>query len=248
MARTPQQIYRKTPKRLPEELKWSNYGLDFNPALLQYLHIPHHASITFTNEDFYVEAWVKLNAGFPNATLVSKTKYGTDGWYIIIYAAGRVLYVQMEPGAVITETSATAVTAGRWHHLFVGKTGGRGYIYVNGIDRTTVQPALGNIIVNARNMNIGRYEDLANQHFDGMIDEFGITVGVMTANLARRSFYRGYARREADSRLLLRMEDRAGLTAVDDSGYGNNGSLLPVLTPPTWIDVQKYQLLAEAGV
>jgi len=248
MARIPQQIYRKTPKRLPEELKWSNYGLDFNPALLQYIHIPHHASITFTVEDFYVEAWVRLNLGFATSTLVSKTKYGVDGWYIQIKNTGQINFVQMEPAAKVTNTPAGAVIGGTWHHLFLGRNSGTGYLYVNGVQRANVQPALGNIITNTRNMNIARYEDLGIEYFDGNIDEFEIVPTGITRELANLSFYRGYARRGTDSRLLLRMEDRVGLTAVDDSGYGNDGALLPIISPPTWIDVQKYQLLSEAGV
>lgn len=46
--------------------------------------------------------------------------------------------------------------------------------------------------------------------------------------------------------MWLPFEEGQGLTAVDLSGTGNNGSLLPVVNPPPWIRTSKHELRAEA--
>lgn len=45
--------------------------------------------------------------------------------------------------------------------------------------------------------------------------------------------------------LWLPMEEGAGLTAFDHSGHGNDGALLPALTPPVWDRVKQWELRAE---
>jgi len=56
-------------------------------------------------------------------------------------------------------------------------------------------------------------------------------------------FLRGYARRELDARLVMRMEESVGFVAYDESGYGNKGNLLPVANPPVWTTLAKYETL-----
>lgn len=45
--------------------------------------------------------------------------------------------------------------------------------------------------------------------------------------------------------LWLPMEEGTRLVAADHSGLGNNGTLTPALTPPTWERVRQYELRAE---
>jgi hypothetical protein len=66
----------------------------------------------------------------------------------------------------------------------------------------------------------------------------------LSAEQMRRSFLRGYARAEPGSVINLQMKEGVGLTVYDDSGYGNNGSLL---NGPDWERIALYQLLAESG-
>lgn len=58
---------------------------------------------------------------------------------------------------------------------------------------------------------------------------------------------RSYLPRMTGQVLRMRMEEGQGLTTRDESGQGNNGTLLPVVDPPAWVRVAKYEQLMESG-
>lgn len=107
----------------------------------------------------------------------------------------------------------------------------------------TVGAYIGTPRVLRDDFRIGVY--LALVSFEGKIDEVGIIPSDVTANQIRNIFHRGVARRELNADLTLRMEEGTGLTAYDESGNGNDATLV---NNPVWTNVAKHELLAESGV
>lgn len=242
MARIPQQTYRMHP-RLPEELRWSNYALQFGGG--SYVLVPHAASLATPNAAA-AELWMKL-LGVPVDVQDIFTKRTTTNKILIRRAVTNLITGFLWTGAgAVTVSTPAALTVGRFYHILLQWDGADVSLYVNNV-YIGGGPLGGNMTVDDNSIHLGSSHVITYQ-FNGVINEVRHLPVALNAEERRRTFQRGYARRELNARLVLRMEDRVGLTAVDDSGYGNNGSLLPVLTPPTWINVQKYQLLSEARV
>jgi len=243
VTRIPDKIYSRLPKRLPDKLKFSNYCLQFTDS--GYVEVANDPSINIETGSFFVEAWIWLD---PTATNSEPRIAGkVDGSYSINFAVNRNnLYVKNYTydgtTARIVQTPNNVITPRRWHHVVLNCSPTQQSIYVDG--ELKAGPTSRHAVTNTEVLCIGARTAI-HAFWKGFIDEFRYGPVELTPHQIRESFRRGYARRELDCRVVLRMEEGLGLTAYDLSGYGNHGSLLPADNPPLWRKVAKYELLAE---
>ncbi|MBA7492759.1 hypothetical protein ES702_03309 [subsurface metagenome] len=248
MSRIPVQTYERTPQRLPLETVlnepigvFSNYCLDFDGGVNnQYIRTP----VINLAAPYTIVQWVR-NRSFPAiiapgvwSKATTQLRFGT--------AIGGFLRLRGTDGTEYP--SIFNIPLNTWSFIGVRANSSTDFDFIrNGVVLDNFVVPIGTIEEALNQFEIGRDAWWPSYH-DGFIDEFQLIAGVVTDADLREIFARGYARRVAGSIVNLRMEESAGLMAFDDSGLGNNGDLIPALTPPTWTDVAKYELLAEAGV
>jgi len=246
--RIPQRFYDHLPRRLPKEGRLSNHAIVFDSTLNNRVDCGFAASLNVT-VPFFVETWIypfdSGEGGF-GRIVDKRTSFSC---YMNGAGVEDLKFRIWELAATKDAPSAGgAVSYNRWHHIVGGWDNviGRVVVYVDTV--RFLGPLMAAIDgAPATGFTIGNY-DIASRGFNGFIDEVRLVPVAPTQALVNESYYRGIAKRELDARLVVRMEQGAGLTAHDESGYGNNGALLPVATPPAWVDVTKYELLSETGV
>ena len=250
MERIPQQNYRRGPLRYPKLRRHSNHALLFN-GTSSYVSVTHAASINIGVGDFFIDCWTYFDTSAPDLAPRIAAKLGLPNVYSLNFLVDRAtLFLQNITWDGFTTRNVTTpnntVTPFAWNHIVLNAVGANQSIYVNSVLRGGPSPRhavanTGNLIIGSRDAVVGLWK--------GMLDEFRLGLGVsLTEKQIQDSYLRGYAKRELDARVILRMEENSGPTAFDTSGYGNHGTLLPAPTPPTWVDVSKHELLAEAGV
>lgn len=244
MARIPEQVYRRLPRRLPQEWKWSNRALRFTGV--NYVRVPYNASLNLSLP-FTLSIWVRRRTGFVAVgTLLQKFEnyhMRTDvGALIFIYFDGGA-WRGWVSGIILPEEIGTHV-ASIWR-----PSGPNTEIeaFINGV---SVGSAIvtGQPVTTVRDVEMGATGFLLTEYFQGDLDEPQIIDAELTPAEVLAITLRGYARVIPSTVLNLRFEEGVGLVAHDDSPFGNDGDLLPVVNPPLWINVQQFQLLAEAGV
>jgi hypothetical protein len=237
----PIQVYTRFPLRLPKEWKFSNYCLLLNGAnYVEILNFNDWGAVGSA-----VELWWK-----PTLDQAGRIFYATDGTYVyqIVFRNSPYLgvdarYWDAVTGDVIAYAGNGSSPLNRWIHIVaVFEVGSGVAIYVNGSLRASAANA-GVAKLGSSTINFGRTTAGTN-YVGGCIDEGRIIPSIPSAEQVRESFRRGYARKELDARLILRLEEGFGLTARDESGYNHNGNLLPTTNPPTWKRVKQFELLA----
>lgn len=133
----------------------------------------------------------------------------------------------------------------QWNYIAVSYDGTTYTICLNGVFETSVPIALNtpagtNLYVGAGAQSV--------QLFNGIIDEVYFYNRALLVEEMLRNMMEYHNLSRNGLVLWLRMEEGSGLIAYDSGGLGNNGSLMPALTPPTWTRIKKWELRAEAGL
>lgn len=242
MTRIPDQIYRRLPKRFPDEMKFSNYCLSFDIALTQYVNVPDAPSLRLTNTGAIL-FWFKSEVPSAWQTYVGKhTALTTATVSYVVYRPNvhrTSLYISDGINDQTLQSPSFAANYRIWHFCAARWDGG---FLRNSVDLLEAVPVAQTINAQANPAHPLRIGEVT-----GLEDEI-MVLPTITDQQIREIYYQGCARRGLDARLVMRLEEGSGLTAYDESDYGNNGSLLPALTPPTWTKMKKHELLAEAGV
>lgn len=132
----------------------------------------------------------------------------------------------------------------KWIYITFRHDGITGEILINGVSRGTLVQGLVSAVTNlfiASVTGIGSfpYADLDGATFyNRWLSDEEIRYDMLNYHSPIRN----------GLQMWLPFEEGQGLTAVDLSGTGNDGSLLPVIDPPPWIRVRKHELRAEARI
>lgn len=246
----PWQVYPHLPRRIPLEDRHSRYCLNFDNTVFNRITGP--VTPTLDGQTFSIRFWVKLTQYGGSHSLFSKhDAAGANRSLLLrIYNDSRFLFSFFGDDLLIGG-APFAAHWGVWTHLVFtfNSVTRRREIYLNGLflggDISTNQLQLTDDNI----WEIGRRGLANSEPVNGLIDEVSLTYTAWTAQEVLADFQqRGYAKRYASPRLNLRLEEGAGLAVSDDSGQGNNGTLGPVGTPPTWQQNQQWELLVEAGL
>jgi hypothetical protein len=140
-----------------------------------YITVNNNANLTFTSQDFTIEAWIYPTDVSGTMYLLSKGVYQTDGYYILVSNAGDgKVYLTTQQGSAAQNSSSYAITANNWYHIAAVRQGSSARIYINGIDATTTSGTIINPVTNTRPLIIGADQTGANG-FIGKVDELRIS-------------------------------------------------------------------------
>lgn len=242
----PHRVYRQRPHRVSLEARFSRYCLDFDGST-QYVDCGRDDSINPPGDGtkIFLEAWARTEAD-DSATqdiVLSNHNYGMrfreDAFvfFLRFVTAGYKVKAHWRLPGEDFRYQWTCLQA-KW------ESGDYMRLYMNGEQVDMHGPFTDVIttgITSFGNTRVGLWQAYS-FYFLGKITDVAILFDAPSDAEIRRRFRRGYARRVDESRLNLRLEEGAGLTAKDTSGYGNDGDLLPAGDPPTWVKVQKGEL------
>jgi len=240
----PSGAYRQRPKQNPRSLGFERYALGFN-GVSSYARVLDAVSLQlvsgFTFESlFYATGWGHQDKGslafkdHIRLTLANDTGQKTISFYCEQGGAGKIAYAPNN-----------SIALNRWNHTFGMMDGANIIIVVNGVRTVGAAIALVDAHVGV-DLDIGGEPILGRRFFNGLIAITRVYNVVLTLEEMEwnRLNYNNPVR-PGNIVLWLPMEEGAGLVTNDHSGLGNNGSLLPALTPPTWERVRQYELRAQ---
>lgn len=249
MTRIPDRICSRLPKRLPDELKFSNYALSFNGT--NYVDCGNAIAIISA---ISLGMWINptINNSWNQDSVITKMLAVAPYlvWKIGLTNTGKVV-LDVRANSVNQQSVTSATISTGVYSFIVGTFDGRYMkIYINGVlDAGSVVDLGGVYPIDDAVADTYIGYDLANdRYFKGIIDEPQVLPLALSSDIILSIYYRGCAQRELGARIVLRLEENGGLVANDESGYGNNGSLLPALTPPVWVPISKHELLSETNV
>ena len=144
------------------------------------------AALTGTT-DFSLGAWVKVDTGSPLGTVIQQREPGGSGYigeYMLnVNVDGTVnFFIYGSGGYQFDLTTTATVNDGQWHHISAVRSGGNGYIYLDGVQAAsgggTVQS------LNALAVSIGYDHRDSNKVFTGLIDDVRIYSRAISASEA----------------------------------------------------------------
>lgn len=229
----PRGAYRQLPRQRPRSLGFERYTLDFDGVSNYVTHgVAQPASGTF-------EAWASfdilssdkgvsqsiISPLFLNAGSDKITVYGTD-WRSFLASTP---IISTFYHYVMTWTDKTDVTTSK--------------LFINAIEKAVSAVGSGAFLI----WNYLGAGSPTAYFMDGKIAQVRIYGDYVLDPDEVRWNHLNYHNPVHPEKLILwlPMEEGAGLTVYDKSGLGNNGDLLPALTPPTWERVKQYELRAE---
>lgn len=135
--------------------------------------------ITF-NDDFTIEAWIKVEA-YPGSTMAILSRYnGTSGWELVLNFAGQLRMRAYNAGSSNWKTITTyqSVPVGKWVHVAASMdmssfTATNNKAFINGVDvpaSLTTSGTNPTSLVQAGDLQLGAQNSGTNT-FDGMISE-----------------------------------------------------------------------------
>lgn len=156
---------------------------NFNPYQLGYysnyfngssdnLTVPDSVAFDFTG-DFTMEAWVYPNSLTGNNNIVSQWTSGLNFIFKVV-SSGRPYFAAYPGGTVVTQGTTTAVTAGKWNHVAVTRSGTTIRLFVNGVLDSTAGTVSGTIS-EAAPVYIGSLG--ASEYWNGYISNLRIVKG-----------------------------------------------------------------------
>lgn len=243
----PWQTFERLPKRLPLSLGFSRYALDFD-SVNNYVDCG----------DFDVEKitiWAYINCRGQVAdrgTIMGKRAGGITSYHLSIELGTNRPRLYITTGGGTDNFIHTQSIPLNQEVYIVGTYDGttmRIFFSPGGPIESAVHAWGGNISASINTVVLGtRTAGTNDDMLNGLIAEAGeynraITEREMLYNM--REYHKVIA---AGLVLWLRMEEGTGLTAYDQSGQGNDGNLLPALTPPSWTRNRMWELRAEVGL
>jgi len=238
--------YGAVPKGNPRSLGFERYALRFDHALSQYIDCGKDPSLINLTA-YSVEAFVKLKVQNYPGLINWVVGLNRPGVYLCWGPHGPMFYAGTNNLRYFDGSAADILRDGALHHVVFTIPGSNqldiedSKMYLDDSPVAVDSTVSTGVPLAKVNLYIGKYD-----YLDGLIPLLRIYDGVLTLDEIRwnRLNYHNPVRRDKLV-LWLPMEEGAGLTTIDRSGHGNNGSLLPAATPPTWEQVRQYELRAQ---
>ena len=113
--------------------------------------------LNFTTQNFTLSEWIYLNTPH-SPTTFQRGKVNLDGYYTRIEPNGLVRWMFNQLGSNHrTQTSAGEIKIQKWYNIIYSRDGNNCYIFINGQDKTTIQPVMPSPTSSGRNLELGRY-------------------------------------------------------------------------------------------
>ncbi len=193
--------------------------------------IPYSASLGIGAADYTVGIWFKFTDAivqrglFDDRNLDIGTKWA---FYFELQGTGSLIFDSY--GFGYSGILATPVlTAGQWYHIMVVRdsTAGKIKMYLNGAYLSQINDAGDSSSTN--DIRIG--DGYSHLRWSGVVDDARIYDTALSAEEIHNLYLAGCLK------LLLNFDESAGggITALDRSGNGNNGTLTGPTHLPTWV-------------
>ena len=139
-------------------------------------------ALNFTAGSFSVWVWVYPTTILGGShILLCRGLSGNDGWYSQVTTTGTLEMVTNGAAAKQSYSNAGAVVINKWQLVGFTRSGTTGKVWVDSVDVTTTSATHGAITTSARTLKVGIYDDKASSPFIGIIGEFGVTSGALSA-------------------------------------------------------------------
>jgi len=205
---------------------------------------PAGGELDFGTGNFSLECWFKTSMT-DYGRLLSK-KEADEGYRFHFNSGGTAIEGQIEDNSTNTENfSSTGITVNddNWHHTVLSVTGGGGriYVYIDGVDRTSGTPdtsGLGSIDT-AEKFVLGATSSFHSTKYTGQIDEVRIYDDALTAAEVLQHYNGEYI--DEDNLVgYWDFSENTGQYAYDQSVNTNTGTLGADADAgsddPTWVD------------
>lgn len=239
----PRGAYRQMPKLMPRSLGFERYTLRFN-GVTSNVSCPVIAVPTA----FTVLAYFKRLGDSGGAS--GDTHHCLAGYLnghifnqVTVNKAGTLVFNQVSVGGVRISDTLVIPDPTSFHQVGGMWDGAKVYSILDGaLDVGTI--AAGALGAGATTFRVGMLSPAYNLS-NGLIPLILIYDRALSAGEIRWNRLNYHNPIQNGLVLWLPMEEGAGLVAADHSGLGNNGTLKPALTPPTWEQVRQYELRAQ---
>lgn len=225
---------------------FSRYALNFD-GINDYVEVNHAASLSNFN-DISISAWLYMRALGTWPRWTAKGTFGvTEEWYLITDATFDIMkFCIVSGGAEKGSGDWLSPPLNIWMHVVGTFDGNEVALWINGT-KVKSAPFVGVRDYSTEPICLGVEAGTAS-FASGLIDEVCIYNRALSAREIQYNMLNYHNLGRSGLVLQLRMEEGAGLIVTDTSGYGNNGNLLPGVSPPTWRRNQQGELRAEAGL
>jgi len=250
MVAVPRSVYETMPKRMPLSLGFSRYSLDFPGD--NYVEVPDAPELSAL-DPFTVSAWIYLRDLTVDHTIIAKWGGTTREWTFQAESTYNRLRLAVYDEVADTSTLIdlnNVLVADKWMYVVAVYDGANTYARIHRDDLVNEYQAITpqTIQDTAQDVQVGYRADDAWGPLDGLV----VNPMIYSAKLTAREVVHNmlnYHNPVRDGLVMwLPMEEGTGLTAHDESGEGNDGSLLPAADPPLWTRNEKWELRAEAGL
>jgi hypothetical protein len=232
---------------MPLSIGFSKYGLSFD-GLTNFVRVPTSLSLAGITSQVTISCFVKLN----NLGSVTFVRTPSDlppiGFGIDAGGGGSLRGFIYDLGVPQIVSTAWTPPLNVWQHVCLRYEGTRISTFLNGTEYAGLN-YVGSIDSSVGGINIGASNSTGiNNLLNGSINEVLIYKLGLTDDSIRRNMMEYHNPIKSGLVMWLRFEENTGLTAYDLSGNGNNGSLLPVLSPPTWSKNKKWEIRSQVGI
>jgi len=243
---TPKSVYPVKPKTLPKSLGFNRYALYFDGSE-DYVDLPN--GLGSLSDSYTIVFWSYHET--PNDG-DRDTDIGLYyGYEVAMEDLGDGTYRVLQRNAADTtnRTISDTVEANRWTHWAATFDGAEIRLFKNGVEVPTSPVACDGMATDLTDGNrIGSGWGVS-RFLDGKMDDIQIYNRKLTGNEVEDVALNYHNPVDFGSLVgWWKLEEGVGTTATDSSGSGNHGTLEPVASPPTWEDVEKWELRAEVGL
>lgn len=230
----PKAVYQKLSKRKPYSLGFSRHALSF----------PY---------DCYVQTGVGVVPQQP-LTLMVWFKPTVIAGDILINSRHQRVAIRCSPslhawyydGGALPALSGGTPLLNKWNFAVYTKDAVNGaFLYLNGVLVDSNAAHNTPIVFSVDDCWLGTDTGLGGW-YRGLLDGAAIYNRAISSLEIRRNMLNYHRLVRNGLVMWFPMEEGNGLTLYDQSGLGNNGSLLPVATPPLWVNTRKWELRAES--
>ena len=242
----PRAAYRQQPRGNPRSLGFERYALGFNGID----NLVDCGIDIFTEADFVNGISLEVLVYILSLDAVTQALIGMEDRPTLYISGGDDLVKFFNyDGAIHTAIGDGAVVTDTWYHI-IGTQGagvaGVMTLFINKVAQAITDiSGVGTIDAVNRPTTLGRAAASASSYLHSYIALARIYNRALAADEVRWNKLNYHNPIRNGLVLWLPMEEGAGLIVYDKSGFGNNGSLLPALTPPTWERVRQWELRAE---
>ncbi|MCK4782035.1 DUF2341 domain-containing protein [Candidatus Parcubacteria bacterium] len=222
-----------------------NSSLDFDGDN-DYVDCGDGSSLLMGSGNFTVSAWIKATSGGDGWIVVKGSGWSGGKRYGIAFTTdgGRsdgTIKVAIDDNSTRKNVFSTSQYAdGEWHFVAAMRDGDNLRLYIDGSEDANSPTDISGYssLDNNRICSIGAIynEDTSAmaQYFNGAIDEVRIYNRALSSTEINEH-YQGLFKNETGLVGLWHFAEGTGTTTADSSGQGNNGTLKPTASEPTWV-------------